>query len=40
VIRYVTRLREIGLLAAIAEADDQYVYVIRFHGAGQGKKTK
>jgi len=39
VIRYVTPLREGGSLPAIAEADDEFMYVIKFHGAGQGKKA-
>ena len=39
VIRYVTPLREGGSLPAIAEADDDFYYVIKFRGAGQGKKV-
>lgn len=39
VIRYVTPLREGGSLPAIAEADDDFFYVIKFRGAGQGKKA-
>lgn len=39
VIRYITPLREGGSLPAIAEADDEFMYVIKFHGAGQGKKA-
>ena len=39
VIRYVTPLREGGSLPAIAEADDDFMYVIKFRGAGQGKKA-
>jgi hypothetical protein len=39
VIRYVTPLREGGSLPAIAEADDDFYYVIKFRGAGQGKKA-
>jgi len=39
VIRYVTPLREGGSLPAIAEADDDFFYVIKFRGAGQGKKV-
>jgi len=39
VIRYVTPLREGGSLPAIAEADDEFMYVIKFRGAGQGKKA-
>jgi hypothetical protein len=32
-------LREGGSLPAIAEADDEFMYVIKFHGAGQGRKA-
>src|ERR1700748_2976248 len=39
VIRYVTPLREGGSLPAIAEADDEFMYVLKFRGAGQGPKT-
>ncbi|MEO8822453.1 MAG: HipA family kinase [Ginsengibacter sp.] len=39
VIRYITPLREGGSLPAIAEADDEFMYVIKFLGAGQGKKA-
>jgi hypothetical protein len=39
VSRYVTPLREGGSLPAIAEADDGFFYVIKFRGAGQGKKA-
>src|SRR6201991_4537814 len=39
VIRYVTPLREGGSLPAIAEADDEFLYVIKFRGAGQGIKA-
>lgn len=39
VIRYVMPLREGGSLPAIAEADDGFLYVIKFRGAGQGVKT-
>jgi len=34
--RYVTPLREGGSLPAIVEADDSGLYVVKFHGAGQG----
>ncbi len=34
--RYVTALREGGSLPAIVEADDSGLYVVKFHGAGQG----
>ena len=39
VIRYVTPLREGGSLPAIAEADDEFLYVLKFRGAGQGLKA-
>jgi hypothetical protein len=39
VTRYVTPLREGGSLPAIAEADDQFLYVLKFRGAGQGSKA-
>lgn len=39
VIRYVTPLREGGSLPAIVEADDEFLYVLKFRGAGQGKKA-
>lgn len=39
VIRYVTPLREGGSLPAIAEADDGFLYVLKFRGAGQGIKA-
>lgn len=37
--RYVMPLREGGSLPAIAEADDGFLYVIKFRGAGQGVKA-
>jgi hypothetical protein len=37
--RYVTPLREGGSLPAIMEADDDGLYVVKFHGAGQGPKA-
>jgi hypothetical protein len=39
VTRYITPLREGGSLPAIAEADDGFMYVIKFRGAGQGVKS-
>jgi hypothetical protein len=39
VIRYVTPLREGGSMPAIAEADDEFLYVVKFRGAGQGTKA-
>lgn len=37
--RYVTALREGGSLPGIVEADDLGTYVVKFHGAGQGRKA-
>lgn len=37
--RYVTPLREGGSLPGIVEADDLGTYVMKFIGAGQGRKT-
>ncbi|MCD0488450.1 aminotransferase class I and II [Pedobacter sp. MC2016-14] len=39
VTRYVTPLREGGSMPAIAEADDDFLYVLKFRGAGQGIKA-
>lgn len=39
VTRYVTPLREGGSLPAIAEADDDFLYALKFRGAGQGVKA-
>lgn len=39
VTRYVTPLREGGSMPAIAEADDGFLYVLKFKGAGQGHKA-
>ncbi len=39
VIRYITPLREGGSLPAIVEADDGFMYVLKFRGAGQGVKS-
>ncbi len=38
-VRYVTPLREGGSLPGIVEADDLGTYVMKFHGAGQGRKA-
>ncbi|MBD3276009.1 MAG: aminotransferase class I and II [Candidatus Marinimicrobia bacterium] len=38
-MRYVTPLREGGSLPAVIEADDGEMYVMKFHGAGQGHKA-
>lgn len=37
--RYITPLREGGSLPALMEADDLGMYVTKFTGAGQGRKT-
>lgn len=37
--RYVTPLREGGSLPAIVEAEDDFLYVLKFRGAGQGVKA-
>lgn len=39
VVQYVKPLREGGSLPAIVEADDGFPYVLKFRGAGQGKKA-
>lgn len=39
VTRYITPLREGGSMPAIAEADDGFLYVIKFRGAGQGPRA-
>jgi hypothetical protein len=39
VTRYVTPLREGGSMPAIAEANDGFLYVLKFRGAGQGVKA-
>ncbi len=39
VTRYLTPLREGGSLPAIVEADDEGLYVLKFRGAGQGRKA-
>ncbi|QJX47339.1 aminotransferase class I and II [Hymenobacter taeanensis] len=39
VTRYVTPLREGGSLPALVEADDGFMYVVKFRGAGQGVKA-
>ena len=39
ITRYVTPLREGGSLPAIVEADDEFLYVLKFRGAGQGIKA-
>ncbi len=39
ITRYVTPLREGGSLPAIVEGDDLGTYVLKFRGAGQGRKA-
>ncbi|OBX23443.1 hypothetical protein LX77_03170 [Gelidibacter algens] len=39
VVQYVTPLREGGSLPAIVKASDGFMYVLKFRGAGQGKKA-
>ncbi len=39
VVQYLQPLREGGSLPAIVKADDGFLYVIKFRGAGQGKKA-
>ena len=38
-MRYITPLREGGSLPALAEADDDFKYVLKFKGAGHGVKA-
>lgn len=39
VIQYLQPLREGGSLPAIVKANDDFLYVLKFRGAGQGKKA-
>jgi hypothetical protein len=39
VTRYITPLREGGSLPALAEADDDFKYVLKFKGSGHGSKA-
>jgi hypothetical protein len=39
VTRYLTPLREGGSLPAIVEGDDDFLYVLKFRGAGQGLRA-
>lgn len=39
VIRYIQPFREGGSLPGLVDADDGFCYVIKFRGAGQGKKA-
>ena len=39
VTRYIAPFREGGSLPALAEADDEFKYVLKFRGSGQGPKA-
>ena len=39
VVQYITPLREGGSMPAIVKANDGFMYVLKFRGAGQGKKA-
>ncbi len=39
VVQYITPLREGGSMPALVKASDDYLYVLKFRGAGQGKKA-
>lgn len=39
IVRYITPLREGGSMPAIVEADDDFLYVLKFKGAGQGERA-
>ncbi|MDO6515725.1 HipA family kinase [Zobellia uliginosa] len=39
VVQYLKPLREGGSLPGLVKADDEFLYVIKFRGAGQGKKA-
>lgn len=39
VVQYLKPLREGGSLPAVVKADDDFLYVLKFRGAGQGKKA-
>lgn len=39
VTRYITPLREGGSMPGLVEADDGFMYVLKFRGAGQGTKA-
>ncbi|MGB3464762.1 MAG: HipA family kinase [Cyclobacteriaceae bacterium] len=39
VVQYMKPLREGGSLPAIVRADDDFTYVLKFRGAGQGRKA-
>lgn len=39
VVQYLQPLREGGSLPALVKADDDFLYVLKFRGSGQGKKS-
>ncbi|OIQ27581.1 MAG: aminotransferase class I and II [Bacteroidetes bacterium MedPE-SWsnd-G2] len=39
VVQYLNPLREGGSMPAIVKADDDFLYVLKFRGAGQGKRA-
>ncbi|MDO1499586.1 aminotransferase class I and II [Maribacter confluentis] len=39
VVQYIQPLREGGSMPAIVKADDDFLYVLKFRGSGQGKKS-
>ncbi|MCT4623086.1 MAG: aminotransferase class I and II [Schleiferiaceae bacterium] len=39
VVQYINPLREGGSMPAIVKADDDFLYVLKFRGAGQGKRA-
>ena len=39
VVQYLQPLREGGSMPAIVKADDEFLYVLKFRGSGQGKKS-
>ncbi|MFD1552859.1 aminotransferase class I and II [Putridiphycobacter roseus] len=39
VVQYISPLREGGSMPAIIKADDDFLYVLKFRGAGQGKRA-
>lgn len=39
VVQYISPLREGGSMPAIVRANDDFLYVLKFRGAGQGKKA-
>lgn len=39
VVQYISPLREGGSMPGLVKADDEFIYIIKFRGAGQGKKA-